>query len=236
MASVDGIGSNRQIPLVTSDARQRAYWEANHGFRRYDHPVVHMFANQRLDLLSTWIDLESVGRALDVGCGDGFSTYHARRRMKRVWATDRSPTILARHPLRHEARLVSADAAALPYGDGTFDLVYGWELLHHVSSPERVVAEMARVSSHYVLVIEPNRRHPAQLALALLDREHRWVLRYSRRDLEDICRRADLRVVRSVTGGHIFPNRSPQWLARVASRLRYESPIGISNWVLGAKL
>jgi SAM-dependent methyltransferase len=220
--------------MQTSDVRQRDYWEREHGFRAFDHPVVQLFAEQRLATLASWIDLRAIGRALDVGCGDGFSTYYTRRHIGDIHATDRSQVMLSRHPLRQERRVVTADALALPYVDASFDLVYGWEILHHVSDPSRVVAEMARVSRRLVLVIEPNRNHPAQFAFALVDREHRWVLQYSRRYLEDICRRAGLRVLRSATGGHIFPNRSPLWMARLASRWKYESPIGISNWVLAA--
>lgn len=221
--------------MQTTDARQRDYWEREHRFRSYDHPVVQLFARQRMAFLAAWLDLPSVDAALDVGCGDGFSTFYARERIGTVHATDRSRVMLARHPLRAEARIVAADALALPYAAGSFDLVYGWEILHHVSDPSTVVAEMARVSRRYVLVVEPNRNHPAQFAFALADREHRWVLKYSRRFLEDVCRRAGLRVVRSATGGHIFPNRSPHWMARLAARAAYQSPFGISNWVLGVK-
>ncbi|HKE87881.1 MAG TPA: class I SAM-dependent methyltransferase [Vicinamibacterales bacterium] len=221
--------------MLTSDARQRDYWERDHGFRRFDHPVVKLFAEQRLDLLATWIDFSRIRTALDVGCGDGFSTYYARRRIECVHATDRSRVMLLRHPLKNEGHVVSADAGALPYRDRSFDLVYGWEILHHVADPVHVVAEMARVSRRLVLVIEPNRNHPAQFAFALVDREHRWVLRYSRRFLENVCRTAGLCVLRSASGGHIFPNRSPLWMARLAARWRYKSPIGISNWVLAEK-
>jgi ubiquinone/menaquinone biosynthesis C-methylase UbiE len=221
--------------MHTSDTRQQEYWERDHGFRPYDHPVVRLFAHQRLDTLASWVDLTSVHRALDVGCGDGFSTYYTRQRIERIHATDRSQTMLSRHPLREERLVVSADALALPYADASFDLVYGWEILHHISDPVRAVSEMARVSRRLVLVIEPNRNHPAQFAFALIDREHRWVLRYSRRYLEEVCRRAGLQIVRSATGGHIFPNRSPLWMARLAARWKYESPLGISNWVLAAR-
>src|SRR5262245_42690265 len=107
--------------MRTSDARQRDYWERDHRFRGVDHPVVRLFAEQRLDTLATWVDLSSVTRALDVGCGDGFSTYYTRRRIGRVHATDRSLAMLSRHPLRAEGCVVSADAMALPYADASFD-------------------------------------------------------------------------------------------------------------------
>ncbi len=221
--------------MSTTDARQRDYWDAEHGFRAYDHPTVRLFSEQRLRLLGSLIDLPSMRRALDVGCGDGFSTFYTRQRVPGIWATDRSSVMLERHPLRPAGRLAVSDARALPYADGTFDLVYGWEMLHHISEPVLVAAEMARVSRQYVLLIEPNRNHPAQFAFALIDREHRWVLRYSRAYLERICTAAGLRVVCSLTGGHIFPNRTPEWLAPLLARLPYASRFGISNWVIGAK-
>jgi SAM-dependent methyltransferase len=221
--------------MSTTDARQDAYWNREQGFRRFDHPVVRLFAQQRLKLLSTWIDGAVVTRALDVGCGDGFSTYYTRQWIPEVWAVDRSTHMLSRHPLRPEGRVVAADARTLPYRPETFDLVYGWEMLHHISDPGAVVTEMARVSRRYVLIVEPNRNHPLQFAFALADREHRWVLRYSRTYLESLCTGAGLRIVQSTTGGFIFPNRTPSALAPLLANLPYRSPFGISNWVLGEK-
>lgn len=221
--------------MSTSDARQDAYWGRDHAFRRHDHPVVQRFAEQRLALLGTWIDWSGVRRALDVGCGDGFSTEYMRRRIPRIFATDRSPFMLARHPLRADGRLAASDARSLPYATGSFDLVYGWEMLHHISDPGAVVAEMARVSRRHVLVVEPNRNNPAQFVFALVDREHRWVLRYSRRYLEGLCAGAGLRIVRSATGGFLFPNRTPEAIAPIVASLPYLSRFGISNWVLAEK-
>ena len=220
---------------MTTDERQLDYWARDHGFRRYDDPVVRTFASQRLRFLEGWLDLSTVQRALDVGCGDGFSTFYFRQRVTEVWATDRSEVMLGRHPLRGEQRLCVADARALPYGSGSFDLVYGWEMLHHISDPVAVVSEMARVSRRYVLVVEPNRAHPLQFAFALLDPEHRWVLRYSLAYLRGICERAGLRVLRSARGGHIFPNRTPRRLAPLLAAIPYAAPFGISNWVLAER-
>ena len=222
--------------MTTSDARQNEYWEADQGLREFDHPVVRLFAEQRLDVLASLLDLRAIGTALDVGCGDGFSTYYMNRRLPRIWATDRSQRMLDRHPHRRGGRLARADALALPYADASFDLVYGWEMLHHISDPGAVVREMARVSRRYVLVVEPNRNNPAQFGFALYDPEHRWVLKYSAGFLADLCHGAGLRIRRGLTGGYIFPNRMPLWMARPLARLPYRSPLGITNWVLGEKV
>ena len=232
---VAGPAFARGVPTMTTDDRQRAYWEGEHAFRSYDHPVVRLFAEQRLAFLASLIELSRVRQALDIGCGDGFSTYYMRRRIGKIWGSDRSRAMLNRHPLREDGRLAVADARALPYADASFDLVYGWEILHHVADPVEVVSEMARVTREHVLLIEPNRNHPAQFAFALVDAEHRWVLKYSRGYLESMCTRAGLRLVKSATGGHIFPNKTPISLARLLMRLPYVTRFGISNWVLAAK-
>ena len=220
---------------MTTTQRQRIYWETEHGFRTYDHPVVRYFASQRIDYIRTWLDLADVQSALDVGCGSGFSTYYMNQHVADVWAFDRSYRMLDDHPLKNQRRLALADALTLPFADDTFDLVYGWEILHHIASPEHVIAEMGRVSRRSVLVAEPNPLNPVQFAFALADPEHRWVLRYRLPYMRSLFENAGLRVLHASSGGWIFPNKTPMNLLPVLKRLPYRSPIGISNWVLGMK-
>jgi len=123
----------------------------------------------------------------------------------------------------------------LPFAACEFDLVFCWEVLHHVSEPATAVAEMARVSRRYVLAAEPNRANPVQFGFALADREHRWVLRHSLSYLRRVFREAGLREVAAFSGGWIFPNRCPVFLAPWLAKLPYRSPLGISNWVLAER-
>ena len=119
--------------------------------------------------------------------------------------------------------------------DNTFDLAYGWEILHHIAKPEHVIAEMARVSRKYVLVAEPNPLNLVQFAFALADAEHRWVLRYRLPYMRGLFEKAGLQVIHASSGGWIFPNKTPMSLLPVLCQVPYRSPIGISNWVLGSK-
>ncbi len=218
----------------TSEEQQRRYWDGTPKYRTVDHPVVQIFGRQRLAYLERWLDLRSIDSALDVGCGDGFSTVFMAERIRRVWAIDRSASMLARHPAR--GVLARADFLQLPFADGAVDLVYCWEVLHHLPDPSRAVAEMARVSRQYVLIAEPNRANPAQCAFALARRDHRWVFRYSQAYMRSIVERAGLRVAHLASGGFILPNRMPTWMARPLRHLPYPCRIGISNWVLGEKI
>ena len=220
---------------MTDDAKQRVYWEDEHGFRPYNHRVVQVFAQQRLDYLQRWLNLSNIKRVLDVGCGNGFSTFYMRRYVTEIWGMDRSRRMLADHPLRAEGRLNLADAFQLPFASNSFDLVYGWEVLHHMSNPTLAIAEMARVSRRYVLIAEPNRNNPAQFAFAILDPEHRWVLRYTLSYMRRLFVSAGLQVEYGGSGGWLFPNVTPLGLLPVIKWLPYSFPLGISNWVLGVK-
>ncbi len=221
---------------MTTDAEQIAHWERYDKYRPCDHPVVRFFATQRIDFLRRHVDFADIHSALDVGCGNGFSTYYMHRHVPEIWAVDRSEHMLARHPLRHEGHVSRADALALPFEDRRFDLVYAWELLHHIGEPLCAVQEMVRVSRRYVLLVEPNPLNPAQLAYALLDHEHRWVLRFRAGYLRRLARAAGLRIVFATTGGWVLPNRMPEFLLPVMRRLPYRFFLGISNWVLGARV
>ena len=52
--------------------------------------MVAVFGRQRVDYLSRQVDLSGVATAVDVGCGDGFSTFYMRERIPTVFAVDRS--------------------------------------------------------------------------------------------------------------------------------------------------
>ena len=219
----------------TDAARQQRYWADGRRLRAHDHPVVRSFARQRLEYLGSRLDLRDVRTALDVGCGNGASTFYLQELIPSVWAVDRSEPMLAHHPLRSAGRVAAADALRLPFRDGAFDLVLGWEVLHHLPDPRLAVAEMARVSRRYVVLAEPNRDNPVQFAFSLLDREHRWVLRYSLSYLTGLCKAAGLTVTHAGRGGWIFPNVTPSPLCSLLQALPYRSPLGISNWVVAGR-
>ena len=218
---------------VGTDAhRQRDYWEQDTAHRASDHEVVAGFARQRWEHLQRRLDLSSVTSALDVGSGNGFSTMYAPPHID-VVATDGSWRMLSRHPGKER---VIADATALPFPSGSFDLVFCWELLHHVPEPWRALSEMARVSRRYVLFFEPNPLNFAQFLFSIVDTEHRWVLRFSPSYVANQVKRARLALQVYERCGLIFPNKTPTPLFRVLRRFPFHIPfIGISQLVVAEK-
>jgi SAM-dependent methyltransferase len=85
-------------------------------------------------------------RTLDLGCGEGRVTRDLKARGHVVAGLDVSPTMIR---LAREAdaagEYVVADAAAIPYGDGAFDLVVAFNTLMDIDDMPGAVREAARV-------------------------------------------------------------------------------------------
>ena len=217
------------------DQRQQRFWADSTNLRRYDHPVVQMFAEQRVEYLARLFGAWSPTSALDVGCGDGVGMYYMRRITTRIQGCDRSATMLEANPAPPTS-LKRCDAYQLPYEDGQFELVYCWELLHHVGRPELVVREMTRVASKAVLVCEPNCINPAMALFGLVKAEERGLFRFTPWYTKQLLVAAGLTAIRWSTGGCVAPNRMPEVIARPLAKLPYHIPVvGLSTIALGYK-
>lgn len=120
-------------------------------------------------------------RVLDVGTGGGQipARIAHRRPGWRIWGVDRAGSMLAAGRLgietvRHEAAaaiepfrlgLALAEARALPFDDGAFDLVVSNSLLHHIGDPTPVVDEIARVAGAAGRVLLRDLRRPPRALL-----------------------------------------------------------------------
>ncbi|WP_082647704.1 class I SAM-dependent methyltransferase [Lysobacter antibioticus] len=82
-----------------------------------------------------------VGRVLDVGAGDRWIAAHLGSRSEYI-ALDYPATGRDLYRAKPD---VFADAANLPFADGTFDAVICLEVLEHVRNPQGVLDEIGRV-------------------------------------------------------------------------------------------
>jgi ubiquinone/menaquinone biosynthesis C-methylase UbiE len=92
------------------------------------------------------------GDGLEIGSGTGYFSLNLLQLgvVRRLTATDISPGMLDRlsrtaEALGLEAETVVTEAEELPFGDESFDLVFGHAVLHHIPDPERAFAEFRRV-------------------------------------------------------------------------------------------
>lgn len=112
-------------------------------------------------------------RVLDLGCGNG-NLIRMLREVKRAscWGADLSPQMIreAGKNLGDKVNLAVADAAALPYGDGQFDIVICNASFHHYTEPERAVEEIRRVLRTGGTLILGDPTIPGRLARKLLNR------------------------------------------------------------------
>ena len=120
----------------------------------YDRIGVGYDATRRADpgLVTRLLDLLAVpagSRCLDVACGTGNYTTALGRAGLEMVGVDVSRRMLASARARSGAvRWVNGDAVALPYADRSFQAAICTLALHHVSRPERVFREIARVLDH----------------------------------------------------------------------------------------
>ena len=83
---------------------------------------------------------------LEIGCGEGRVARDLRQRGHHVVALDSSPTLTS-YARRDDpgGRYLIADAAALPFAEGTFDIVVAHNSLMDMQDMSSTVAEAARV-------------------------------------------------------------------------------------------
>ena len=87
-------------------------------------------------------------KGLDIGCGEGHNTRMLAARGARVTALDVASTFVeaaTAHVERDGIGYLVASALDLPFADDSFDFATAFMSLMDVSSPERVLPEVARV-------------------------------------------------------------------------------------------
>ncbi|MBI2216452.1 MAG: methyltransferase domain-containing protein [Candidatus Rokubacteria bacterium] len=170
---------------VTFDAEWRARFE-RFATRQTDEAGVSGWSecglrrrSRTFERLLDELELPAAARVLDVGCGAGTYVRLLAGRGHRALGLDYSlPSLRRALDADGDARgrYLAADAYTLPFPGGTFDLVVSIGVLQALATPDRALAELARVvKPGGVLVVE------ALNASAATARAQRWVERLRRR-------------------------------------------------------
>ena len=116
--------------------------------------------NFALYFLSSIIKLYSIQSILDIGAGTG-------RTIDLIMKEHPNVKIIGIEPVKElreqgynkgipESILIEGDGNKLNYGNGEFDLVCEFGVLHHVPKPNIVVSEMLRVSKKCIFISDSN--------------------------------------------------------------------------------
>lgn len=153
--------------------------------------------------LRPWIESMRPGASvLEIGSGIGLDCLEMLRHGLDVTAIDYTNialSILARRLGEQDlnAALATADACRLPFADASFDYVYSFGVLHHVTDTERAIGEVYRVLKRggEALVMLYNRHSLNEIV-------HR-LTRVPFEDKDELCpvvRRYTIREVKSLFG------------------------------------
>jgi SAM-dependent methyltransferase len=165
-----------------------------------------------LGLLDRHLAGERPARALDLGCGVGGFLPGLARLAGAVFPADLSREALVCCRERGFGRGVVCDGYALPYADGSFDLVCLFDAIEHIEDDARALREVARVLRPGGLLIASVPAYP--LLYANNDRVARHRRRYTRRSLRAVLEQAQLAVERNTHANvFLFPLILPAVLA-----------------------
>lgn len=130
--------------LAAMKVKQQGAWASG------DYAVVGTTLQIVGETLCEALDLRAGQRVLDVAAGNGNATLAAARRWCQVVSTDYVPALLERGreravAERFEVEFQQADAEALPFADGAFDVVVSTFGVMFTPDQARAAAELLRV-------------------------------------------------------------------------------------------
>ena len=129
-------------------------------------PAGQIRLKRRADLLINKTKMAAGKKVLELGCGIGTFTKRFTQSPSRIYSIDVSSELLNQTRKRVPgSKLILADAEKLPFNDGTFDIVVGSSVLHHLDI-KVALTEIFRVlkKTGVIAFAEPNMLNP-QIAL-----------------------------------------------------------------------
>jgi len=219
-------------------ARWEAYW-SDHEAAGYVNVTP-----QLVETLQTHVELRGA-RVLEIGAGTGGNAVKLAALGARVTAVDLAPSALARITETADAAgvhmdVVAADAAALPFAAGSFDVVYHQGFLEHFHDPLPLVREQHRVlrSGGYLLVDVPQQYNWYTVHKRRLMRAGRWSYggwecEFSLAELKGLLQREGFGVIDAYGRGYYpRPLEMLRNLGKIEQKLlrRHDPPSGVWRW------
>lgn len=154
------MGKAMQVNTVSEAEIQRRYYaETSHKYNEMhvDSKGEHEFA---LALLSATIDHLEAKSVLDLGSGTGRAIAFLKQKHPRLKVVGLEPVKELRevgyqNGISRE-ELIDGSGLELPFGEGEFDIVCEFGVLHHVKTPDIMVKEMLRVAKKAIFISDAN--------------------------------------------------------------------------------
>ena len=162
-------------------------------------------------LLAAAGDAGSLGRVLDVGCGTGALLEELKPRSSEAWGVDVSPEALRFCAERGLRCVALADALAVPFPSGYFDVVTAIGIVEHLDDDRAFLAEMNRLVRPGGVLVLLTSSFPWLWSMHDVANRHRR--RYYLRGFREQMRRAGFESVRfSHMNFLLFPALAPALL------------------------
>lgn len=144
---------------MTANASQPAHQSTNLTKYTVDSRIYQWHIEQFLVCFSEMLASTAPQTVLDAGCGEGFSVGYLARKHPGVAFTgvdlSEGAVAYAQAHFGDRVRFEVGSVFALPFDDDAFDTVVCSEVLEHLDTPERAVAELKRVARRHVLITVP---------------------------------------------------------------------------------
>lgn len=235
------------MQAVEQKTVQRSYYDSYGGSKRVNPKNLDRFVTVRGLSIIAGIPSPKPLRILEVGCGDGILNLFFDRHFEGQVSYCGIDLSLGRlkEATQFAPRGVFAqsDAAAFPFADCSFDLVFTNGLIHHVPDFVPVIHEMVRACrpGGFLRIVEPNRFFPGFTLLSLLKKVERGILKLSssklKKHLKGIGCLKDVEI--KPVNTYFFPYRSfpPDFIRPGLERLEQlgNMPWVSSNFILAAR-
>lgn len=192
---------------IISIDEQLKYWKQAK-YRCADDPVTRAYVVPKVEFITRHVSLIN-STILDLGCGNGAYTVEFMKHTNRIVGLDISAHMLFGNPWK---KILMGNAEKLPFGDGSFDIIFSANLFHHCPNPMNILKEMKRVSKKYIISIEPNGRNPVMFIFSLIVKAERGGLKSTLKSLKSLFEIAGLKVIKIAATGMISQNNTPGFL------------------------
>jgi ubiquinone/menaquinone biosynthesis C-methylase UbiE len=148
----------------------------------------HLFAYEYLNKIKN-----SKKRALEIGFGSGYGTFHASNFLSHIDAIEVDQETVNFAKEKYSSPKISYgtfNGKTIPFPEDTFDLVYSFQVIEHVQEDEHFLKEAKRVlrPGGTLLITTPNRNYRLKPGEKPKNRFH--VREYSEIDLENLTKKA----------------------------------------------